>query len=77
MALPVPGLPELFVMLAVILFYAAFLLGLVALGVRIALGFMDHPESEEIQKRVALLERKVERLEAEIEDSEDAADGGG
>ncbi|AQL41978.1 hypothetical protein BV210_04260 [Halorientalis sp. IM1011] len=76
MALPVPGLPELFVALAVLLFYAVFLLGLVALGVRIALGFMDHPESEEIQKRVALLERKVERLEAQVEAGEDTADDG-
>ena len=68
MALFVPGLPELLVLLVVLLLNVAFLLGVIVLGVRIALAFMDHPESEEIQLRVALLERKVERLEAQLDD---------
>jgi hypothetical protein len=73
----VPGLPELLVLLVVLLLNVAFLLGLVVLGVRVAVAFMNHPESEEIQKRVALLERKVDRLETAVEDAEDTADGGG
>ncbi|WP_424019750.1 hypothetical protein ACOZ4N_09840 [Halorientalis pallida] len=71
MALSVPGLPELLVLLAVFLLNVAFLLGVIVLGVRMALAFGDHPESEEIQKRVALLERKVDRLEAQLDAESD------
>jgi hypothetical protein len=78
MVLFVPGLPELLVSVVVLLLNAAFLLGVIVLGVRIADASVDdHPESEEIQKRVALLERKVDRLETAVEDAEDTADGGG
>ncbi len=70
MALIVSGLSELFTILAVFLLSAAFLLGVVVMGVRIALAFITHPESEEMQKRVALLEREVDRLEARLEEDE-------
>jgi hypothetical protein len=71
MVLFVPGLPELLVSVVVLLLNAAFLLGVIVLGVRIADASVDgHPESEEIQMRVALLERKVERLEAKLDAAE-------
>ena len=71
MILFVPGLPELLVLPVALLLNVAFLLGVIVLGVRIAFAFVDHPESEEIQLRVALLERKVERLEAQLDDKSD------
>ncbi|MFB6142072.1 MAG: hypothetical protein ABEJ30_01870 [Halorientalis sp.] len=62
-----PGAPELIVLLLVTVLSLALYVALAVVAVRIALVFIDHPESVEIRNRVALLEHEVAELEATVE----------
>jgi hypothetical protein len=64
--LAVPGGPELILIALVLVLCVA----LAVVAVRIALLFIDYPESTETRQRIALPEHEVAELEARIEDLE-------
>ncbi|MFB6180202.1 MAG: hypothetical protein ABEI77_10820 [Halorientalis sp.] len=66
----VPGGPELIVMVLMAVLSVAFYLALAVVAVRIALLFIEYPESQETRNRVALLEHEVADLQARVDELE-------